>query len=481
MKLSIYLRQLLPLFALLLTSALTAQNRVYIETLDELIKYAAMDNVEVTMKSGVYSIDDPAMASIVVLKSYGSTTSTQQKPHKDYPITTYLHFSGNNSRYNLEGVEIKLGGRLHTELSTAHLYEFFVTGNNNTINGLSIEDIDDAPPATSAIMAHVMGDNNTLDGVKLFIKGSTPYGYGHFLGKGSPVGVVALRKHSSLLVSGCDTKLLNCRVITRAYGHGIVMQGAVNTYIDGCYVEGEMRTSDEMLAETSGVAFDSGFKSIYPPGVIEPNRMMALSEDGIRTYPFGNLVNRRTQGVTVVNTTIKNMRSGVDLGAHIPPTFIDNCTAIECQEKGFAVGSDAVIKNSRGDAKYGPLLTFQGVASKGCYVELELMAGESDYKVTRLAEISGSDHFIKLTNCDSQKRKSSLPIVFGESFWSDVHIFRQPEADPSTFANAVGVTLVNETGMPVQLMEHSSNCKIISNGELLSKDGSNHIITLVGR
>ncbi len=462
--------------ALLMTTSLLAQQRVSISTIEELVKYAAMDNVEVTMKRGEYTIDDPSMGKVVVMKSYGSNTSTQQKPPKDYPVTTYLHFSGSNSVYNLDGVVVKLGGELHSELSTAHLYELFVTGNNNIIRGLSLQDRDDVAPKTSAIMANVMGDDNTLDGVNLYIKGSTPYGYGHLLGKGSPSGVVKLRKHSSLLVSGCDTKLLNCRVVTRAYGHGIVMQGAVNTYIEGCYVEGEMRTTDDMLAETQGVAFESGFKSIYPPGVFEPNRMMALSEDGIRTYPFGNLVNRRTKGVTVVNTTIKHMRSGVDLGAHIPPTIIKGVTAIECQEKGFAVGSNAVIVDSRGDAKYGPLLTFQGAGTQDCFVELELMPSESSYKVTRLAEINGTGHHIKLTNYNSESRQNPLPIVFGESFWSDVHRFRYPNDDPKKFSGAYNITLINETGMPALFTSLSSDCRLVTNGELLGDEGKDNLV-----
>ncbi len=465
------------IMAMIAINGYAQQKEVYIDSIEQLLEYAAMDNVNVTMKSGIYRIDDPSMGSLVILKSYGSNTSTVQREPKDYPITTYLHFSGSNSVYNLDGVIVKLGGRLHTELSTPHLYEMFVSGNNNLIKGLSVEDDNDGEaPATSAIMAHVMGDDNTLDGVKLFISGSDPYGYGHLLGKGSPTGIAKLLKHSSLLISGCDTRLLNCKVVTHAYGHGIVMQGAVNTYIDGCYVEGKMRTTDDMLAETEGVAFESGFKSIYPPGVFEPNRMMALSEDGIRTYPFGNLVNRRTKGVTVINTTVKNMRSGVDLGAHIPPTVIKGCTTIECQEKGYSVGSQAVIMDSRGDAKYGPLLTFQGTSVEDCYIELELMPSESDYKVTRLAEINGKGHYIKLTKYNSQIRESVLPIVFGESFWSDVHTFRYPDSDPSAFSGAYNVTLVNETGMPAEFKALSGDCELFTDGAVLEDLGKNNSI-----
>ncbi len=481
MKKFFYLGITLLVVALSTIYSYAAQESVTISTIEELIDYAQHDNVNVTMKSGEYHIDDPKMAQRVVLKKYSATSSKEDQVGKDYPITTYLHFSGNNSTYNLEGVVVTLSGDLHATLSTGHALEMQVSGNNNLIKGLSLRDEGDTAPKTSAIMAHVMGDDNTLDGVNLFIKGSSPYGYGHLLGKGKPTGLVDLHKHSSLLVSGKDTKLLNCRVITRAYGHGIVMQGAVNTYIEGCYVEGEMRSTDDMLKDKEGVAFESGFKTIYPPGYIEPNRMIALSEDGIRTYPYGSFVGRRTQGVTVINTTVKNMRSGVDLSAHIPPTVIKGCTAIECQEKGYSIGSTGVIIDSRGDAKYGPLLTFQRANVKDCYVELELMPTESSYKVTRLAEINGQNHYIKLTNYNSQVRESPLPIVFGESFWSDVHIFREPEADPAKFSGAYNVTLINETGMPTEFKALSGDNRLFTDGVVSEDQGKGNIVETLSK
>ncbi|MFR9603809.1 MAG: GDSL-type esterase/lipase family protein, partial [Rikenellaceae bacterium] len=197
----------------------------------------------------------------------------------------------------------------------------------------------------------------------------------------------------------------------------------------------------------------------------------------IRTYEYGSFVGRRTQGVTVVNTTIKNMRSGVDLSAHIPPTVIKGCTAIECQEKGYSIGSTGVIIDSRGDAKYGPLLTFQRTNVRDCYVELELMPTESSYKVTRLAEINGQNHYIKLTNYNSEARETPLPIIFGESFWADVHIFREPEADPSKFAMATNVTLINETGMPTIFATNSADNRLFTDGEVLEDNGVNNQAT----
>ncbi len=463
--------------ALFTLNGYAAQRDITISTIEELIEYAAKDDVNVTMNRGVYKIDDKSLFQTVTLKRYGSSTSVpNSKPtHSDFIVNSLLCFSGNNSTYNLDGVVVKLSSKIHTTITKGSVYKLLVVGNNNIIKGLSIEDeSSDVAPKTNAIMATIVGDDNTFEGVNLLVKGST-YGYGHLLGKG--VGnIVAIHKQSSLLVAGVNTKLLNCHVITRAYGHGIVMQGAVNTLIEGCYVEGEMRSTDDMLSETSGIAFDSGFKSIYPPGVFEPNRMIALSEDGVRTYPYGALVGRRTEGVTVVNTTIKNMRSGVDLSVHIPPTIIRGCTTIGCQEKGYSIGSQGVILDSRGDAQYGALLTFQRTDVRNCYIELELIPTEGSYKVTRLAEINGSGHYIKFTNRGDEGRKTPLPIVFGESFWADVHLFRQPDSEYSKFAMAKGVTLINETGMPTRFTKQSEGCRLFTNGEVSEDLGSNNSV-----
>ena len=186
------------------------------------------------------------------------------------------------------------------------------------------------------------------------------------------------------------------------------MQGAVDTYIQDCYVEGLMRTTDEMLKETSGPAFDVDFRSDYPPGKIEPGQIKALSEDGIRTYPGGAIFGRKTENVTVIDCKVKNMRSGFDLSATSGKVIVNGCEAVGCQEKGYSLPSGGVIKNSRGDAMYGPLLAFPGVDIKDCNVELELVGSTSDFPPARLAEINGSGHRIvlQITRAKSWRRIS---------------------------------------------------------------------------
>ncbi|WP_159020552.1 hypothetical protein [Algibacter sp. L3A6] len=442
-------------------------NIVLVENLQDFAHYLSMDNVTVRLKPGSYKVSDTSFSETTILKRYQGENKIS-----DFPIASIFNFSGSNSHFILDDVVVHIDSKLHKAFGNRQIFEIFVTGNNNIIEGLEV--YDDAheheAPSRGAIMMHVMGDGNSIVNTTLHIKGSYPYGYGHLLGKGKKT-IVKPQKHSSLLVTGKDTKLIGCNVITRGFGHGIVMQGAVNTLIRDCYVEGEMRATDEMLAETSGPAFDTGFKSDYPPGDILPNEIKSLSEDGVRSYPYGYFVGRKTENITVINTTVKNMRSGFDLSAHVGKTLIDGCTALGCQEKGYSVSKNAVIKNSNGDAKYGPLLSFHNNNTENCTVELELINTVSEFPVHRLAEINGIGHKITLKNLNNKLRSIAAPIVFGESFWSDVHKYRQPNTDTKAFSGAYNITLINETEMPVVFKELTSDCKVTSNGELLEDLG----------
>ena len=49
----------------------------------------------------------------------------------------------------------------------------------------------------------------------------------------------------------------------RSFGHAFFIQGGDNTYFEECYAEGEIRPTDQMLAESSGPAFENDFASVY--------------------------------------------------------------------------------------------------------------------------------------------------------------------------------------------------------------------------
>lgn len=446
-----------------------AGGTIEIDSLKALAEYAHKDNVHVRLLPGDYEISDPDMGQLFDMneKPYGFTGSNGKS-------VSYLYFSGSDSTYDLTGAKIEMHSKLNAAYGRREVYEVFVSGHRNTIKGLSLHDIGNTAAKHRAKAVCIIGNDNTLEGADLFVHGSTPYGYGHLLGKGGRT-LYPHNKHSGILVCGERTKLIGCKVKQYAFGHAIVMQGAVDTLIQDCYVEGEMRTTDEMLAETEGPAHSVDFKSDYPPGKILPGQIKCLAEDGIRSYANGAFFDgRRTGPIEVMNCTVKHMRSAVSLGDERGPSRIENTTVIGFQEKGYSIGSNGVIMNCSGDAKYGPLLGLYNPRAKNCEVDLRLLPDTSEFPVLRLLEVNGKGHKIRLRNAEGTQRNQPTPIVFGESEWGDIHLFRAPDSDPKKYSGAYDCKLYNETGMPVFFSELSENCTVITNGELQADHGRNN-------
>ena len=454
-----------------------------ISSLAELREYAAKDDGNIKMAAGTYLVDDASYFKDLVVDSYSDTND--QIADGTYAITTLFHFSGNNNVFDLEGVKINVDTSIYPDIdNNGKINEVFITGDNNTIKGLSFNNLGDGYSAqhtdgTSAIMLTVHGDDNTLENVSLYIVGSWPYGYGQLLGKSSDA-LVSLHKHSSLLITGTGSKLYGCTVKTRAFGHGIVLQGAVDTHIEDCYVEGAVRSTDDILAgDLSDITHfvtiegEQVPKSYYAPGYFEKGHMISMNEDGVRTYLDGPFSYSRTKKVTVVNTTVKNMRSGFVLVHGSGEMVITGSTAIGC-ESGFSGGTGIEISNSKADAQYGPFLSFPYSTSKNCVVDIELMDTESDFPPARLAEIVGSGHSITLKNYENKVRTNELPIVFGESTYADDKLFRG--YDYADYAGTSGVTINNQTEMPIRLTNLAESCNVTTNGTVTDNGSSNNII-----
>ena len=98
------------------------------------------------------------------------------------------------------------------------------------------------------------------------------------------------------------------------------MQAADEPLIEGCYIEGAMRSTDDMLAETgTGSDGDKAGFMTYFGYKLPPGYMMSMGEGGIRAYNGGETIidgveyNRGTSNPTIINCTVKNMRAGVTL------------------------------------------------------------------------------------------------------------------------------------------------------------------------
>ncbi len=451
----------LSLFLMMLPGSSAAEADVIeISSLQELASYAVQSGNKVRLKPGVYPIGDYLNADVIA--AIRQEVPKEQKPR---PPVWMLRFSGNDNHFDLRGVIIEIDTNLYSKLPAGYMRCLFVVGKNNVIDGLTVRNTGPNKGSNGNIFS-LWGNGNTLENVVLHVSGSHPYGYGDLMGKGGP-NLVATQKQSGMMVAGRNNTLRRCKVISRAFGHCFYIQkpdqveATADIRIEDCYAEGVMRPTSEMLRDTSGPAFDIGFRSVYPNRdgrfFITGGYMKSLVEDGFRTY--GGVGN-----VTLMNCTALNTRAGFEIGGTddaTVKTIVENGTAIGC-ERAYLIGANTTVRNSRGDARYGPLLYLRG--GRNSDVELQLTGESSNYTVHYLATIAGEGHRVRLLTHDRELRASALPIMLGYGMPGSAEM-----ASPIKPSITRNITLVNELPqMPVIRDEQAVDCVVTSNGQILT-------------
>jgi hypothetical protein len=276
------------------------------------------------------------------------------------------------------------------------------------------------------------------------------------LGKGGP-NLVSIQKQSGIQVLGSGSTLRRCRVFSRALGHCFYIQVGGEIRLEDCYAEGVMRATSDMLRDTSGAAFDLGFKSVFENRdgryAIVPGYVKSLVEDGFRTY--GN-----AGRVTLLNCTAINTRAGFEIGARDDApqkAVLENCVARGC-ERAYLIGSQTIVRRSRGDIAHGPLLYLRG--GRDSDVELELVGDGPQSLVHAVATIAGENHRVRLTAQHGERAIPALPILLG---------FGMPEhaemSSPIRPAATRGVSLVNEiAAAPVITSDTAGDSKVETTG-----------------
>ncbi|MDE5419072.1 hypothetical protein L3049_13785 [Labilibaculum sp. DW002] len=420
---------------------------VNISSLSELVRYASKSGNVVTMSPGVYPLTEYLPVDSMRVRSN----------RKEYQ---YITFSGSNNTFNLDGVELVIDTKLRTALKPPiHSDEFLMTGSDNVFKGLTLRCIGKGYSLGGTVL-QVAGRGNTLKDITLHVAGAFPYGYGDLFGKGkAKETVIKHYKHSGLLVTGSDTKLYDCKIYNLSFGHCFFIQKkAENIYFENCYAEGAIRSTDDILAETSGPAFDVNFRTWTQNRegkyVVTPGYMKSLCEDGFRIYgPIKNLHFK--------NCTAKNTRAGFELRSNTR-VILENCTTIGT-ERAYWIGDDAIVKNCKGDANYGPLMFVEG---SNVDVELILDPAESDRIVHALITIQGENNKVVLKSPKGEKRTKELPILIGYT-----HPMHGESMSPYDEGETVGLKFMNKTGMPIKIGRKASNCEIITNGVVIENKG----------
>lgn len=421
---------------------------ITVSSFAELASAVRKSNQTIRMKPGKYPITE----------FLNSDSIDAKLKRKDY---AYLDFNGNNNNIILKGVHFEIDTRLREMLRhPIHTSEIVFSGKENTIDGLRISCTGNGISPGGSVL-QVSGAGNRILNFDITVRGSFPYGYGDLFGKGGP-DVIRHKKHSGFLVTGNRTTVKGCKLHMFSYGHGFyIQQNVSDIQFEDCLVEGELRMTEDILAEKSGPAFDVNFRTWTTNRegkyVVTPGYMKSLCEDGFRTY--GEIKN-----VSFKNCVARNTRGGFELRTN-GGIRLENCTTTGT-ERAYWIGNGAIVKNCKGDANYGPLLFVEG---NHVTVDIQLLPDESDRLVHSLLTVQGRDNTIRITG----KRSKPLPILIG---------FTHPEhgesMSPYSEGTCTGLKLSNLTNMPVTIGTKADSCYIISKGTILENKGNNIRLTL---
>ena len=439
--------------------------QIVVNDLQELVPYLSQDNVDVKLTSGTYTISEQEILDRV----YGTYETIETKT-----CYTIFRFTGNGSTYDFTDVTINIETAVFKSVGNYTLWEIRVAGNDITLKNLTLVDVgskDDAPKKTANNIV-MDGKNNVVEGFHVRSTGSYPYGYGDIFGKGGGP-IISHRKHSAILIRGENNTLRNTNLIHKAYGHCVFFQAASNPMVEGCYIEGEVRTSDDMLTEegTGTIGDQKGFITVWeyklPPGF-----MVALCEAGIRAYNAGvtivdeDTISRGTSNVTVKNTTVKNTRTACTLVHASGTQYIENITSIG-NENGFSIGKGQVV-NCRSDAAYGSAYS----GENGVTGDVTIIVPENGYYngTNGLVNITGGTVTLRTEETDFP---ADLFIQMG-TFRSFRH---QPGSKLMYQLDTIfsGATVYNHTPATVELGAGASNNDIHTCDEVIDNGSGNTV------
>ena len=442
-----------------------------VNSLSDMISAMNRSDVKVALAPGSYSVDE------------GDTGlfATQTLPWGK-TVSALMSVNGSNSQYDFRCTSIEFDTDLWREFGRNEVVQLHFMGNSNVVSNITIEDTGDTSPRGGALNVVMDGRDNTIEGAIITSRGSQPYGLGDAYGKGGG-SVLSHQKHSTVLIRGLRNTLRQSTVFNYSYGHSVFMQGSEDTLIDGVYVQGELRSTADMLAannprfaaadeRAASVDFTTIWGYRLPTGY-----WMSLQESGIRAYNGGNTIidgvayERGADTVTVLNSVVRNTRTGVVLTHAIGSKYIENTTVMGT-ETGFAIGAGNIV-DSYGDADVGPILSFDYSRDRGTTADITVLRTDgSKNGWGALAFIGGSNHDITLRSQQNNVNRNLKVVVSGDKD-SIRHL-------NGALANQDNLTLRNSeinnlTNFPMVINDLAEGITGQSNGLVSGNTGDNSI------
>lgn len=443
---------------------------IEVSSIKELRATLAQSDQRVVMKPGVYRVEDLQDRSAA------------------------FRFSGSNNHFDLSGVTIQMPISVVRQMSRSRRRDrasYLISGDHVVLKGGHFENVypdgrteitdfgnynqDFAnSPSRSVTEMRVSGDDVSLIGCRMTVRGSYPYGYGNMYGIGAGA-VVDLRKHSGILMTGDRITIDGCKVKMESFGHAIFVQGGGDQIlVKNTEVEGMVRRSNELYEEKGKGDLPRKFdyQIRWPEdlrGVAIPrDHMVNLVEDGIRAYSG-------TGHMMVENCKVTRCRGGIKLymakSAHV-----SNCEVIDCVVQGYSIPNRGTIQNCKGNAAYGPLFYIHSDGSSSQKIDLEVLPSPHGLGDHPLAAIKGSEHRIRLKSGGNEPAGQQRPIIVGYALRFDFLSVAFPkvpagmEAHFKKFApesyRASRIRLENFTNHPVVLGDLSEENRVTSQAEV---------------
>ena len=388
----------------------------------------------------------------------------------DPPIDGQEHIfavTGSRNHFDLRGVvfetpvsvQSKLSGKAHVS-DTWHIY-----GSGNTFEGGYFQNVIDMPYPTYRVTENefeIRGDNSTFLNCIFVIRGSVPFGYSDFYGKGGP-NFGRLNKHSFMSIQNANnTTLVGCRVYQQSFGHCVHFHTVDGALIRDCHFTGTLRPTNDIFRETVGRASEYGFQVMYRgKRHIPHDEMIPLTEDGVRSY-------ENVRNITVVDTVVERMRGCFQLLC-VGDVMLDNVTVREAGDFGFDLSSGdkgrVTMRNCRADIAYNPVFNLtRGKAPKGASYEMTILDPPDGARPTP---------------------RASLGIIAGDTCMFTLHDgTTRPVAEEANVLRCggrrglVNSTVTNHTTARLILDKHVRNCLIRSHGPVEDNGQGNTIVRL---
>jgi len=285
--------------------------------------------------------------------------------------------TGSRNYFDLRGVVLETPVSVQSRLSgRAHVSDtWHINGSDNTFEGGCFRNVTDMPYPKYRVTENefeVCNDNNTFLDCTFVIRGSVPYGYSDYYGKGGP-NFGRLNKHSFMSISNANgTRLVGCRAYMQSFGHCVHFHKVDGVRIEKCFFTGTLRPTNDIFEEMVGRAREYDFQIMYRgKRPIPRDQMIPLTEDGVRSY-------NEVKNVTVIDTTVERMRGCFQLLC-VGDVTLENVTVREAGDFSFDLSAGdsgkVVMKDCRSDVAYNPVFNLtRGPVPQDAFYEITILS-----------------------------------------------------------------------------------------------------------